>query len=149
MARIESFGIDAIAVELKQMSQQTGQLAQRMLAAGAGELKGLWQKEISAHGHVDTGDMRESVAATEPKKSADGLMVEVYPQGKDRNGVSNAEKAYLLHYGWKGRRTKARKDGTRGKNAKKGDHFVDAIEAAAPELVEKAMATAMERELKK
>lgn len=149
MARIESFGIDAIAVQLKEMSALTGQMAQQMLAAGADELKTLWQKEIRAHGHVDTGDMVESVAATEAKKSGDGLMVEVYPQGKDRKGVSNAEKAYLLHYGWKGRRSKIRKSGERGKNARRGDHFVDAIEAAAPDAVEKAMAAAMDRELKK
>lgn len=149
MAKMQSFGLDAVAVQLKELGQQTGPVAQRMLEAGAGELKALWRKEISTRGHVDTGDMLESVDATEPKKSADGLMIEVYPQGNDRKGVSNAEKAYLLHYGWKGRATRKKADGTRGKNAKKGDHFVDAIEKAAPDLVQAAMEKALDRALGK
>ena len=78
MAKMQSFGLDAVAVQLKELGQQTGPVAQRMLEAGAGELKALWRKEISARGHVDTGDMLESVDATEPKKSADGLMIEVH-----------------------------------------------------------------------
>lgn len=34
-----------------------------------------------------------------PKLVGDVRMIDIYPQGKDRKGVRNAEKAFILHYG--------------------------------------------------
>ena len=51
---------------------------------------------------VDTGDMKKSVKATKLRKTDSGGFVEVYPQGKDRKGVSNATKAFVAQYGKSG-----------------------------------------------
>jgi hypothetical protein len=37
--------------------------------------------------------------AREPKEIGDVLTIDIYPQGTDRHGVRNAEKAFILHYG--------------------------------------------------
>ena len=50
------------------------------------------------------------------KKTKKGSKREVYPQGKDKKGIRNAEKAYILHY---------------GKSTKKGTRFVDNINTKA------------------
>ena len=34
-----------------------------------------------------------------PKTDGGVKYIDIYPQGKDRKGVRNAEKAFLLHYG--------------------------------------------------
>lgn len=70
-----------------------------------------WKKAAIAHGHGGRGRMVEAIA---PKYSTQsGSMIDIYPQGTDKDGVRNAEKAFLLHYGWSGRA---------------GDHWVDDAE---------------------
>lgn len=113
MARLKSQGLDALANDLKQLGKDITEVEEEMLDAGAQEIVAAWKEGITSAGHVDTGEMRDSVKATKKRKQK---AREIYPQGKDSKGVRNAEKAFVNHY---------------GKGSKPGDRFVDKIEDAA------------------
>lgn len=114
MARFEIQGMDETIAEMKRMGETTGPTTDRMLLAGAEEMKTAWVNAINRYDHVDTGAMRRSVGyAKKPKEIFGGKALDVYPRGKDKQGTRNAEKAFVLHYG--------RKNMT-------ASHFVDAAE---------------------
>ena len=58
------------------------------------------------------------------KKSGDAYTSSIYPHGRDRRKQSNAEKAFVLHY---------------GTSRIHGDHFVDDAEQRAGDAAEQAM----------
>lgn len=124
MANLRVQGLDELEKELQQFSGETEAIEAAMLEAGAEKLKEAWLYHILKKGHVDTGSMMDAVKASKPRKGRGGTSVDVYPQGKDQKGVRNAEKAFLLHYGWKD---------------KPGNHFVDNIEQDAEEAVAETM----------
>lgn len=100
MARMETNGLDAVIEEMTRLGEMTGKAADAMLMAGAAVYRQHWQRSAQMHGHVDTGDMVASVGYSgTPKTIEDARTLDVYPQGKDRKGVRNAEKAFILHYG--------------------------------------------------
>lgn len=126
-------GVDRIIDELGRMDALTGSMAEEMVDAGARVLVDTWKDVIRSRGHVDTGDMLRSVKAKKPAGSSEVVAREVYPLGKDAKGVRNAEKAFILHYGWKSRQ---------------GDHFVDQVEADANEPAVSAMEAVMDKYMK-
>nr|DAR14798.1 MAG TPA: hypothetical protein [Caudoviricetes sp.] len=140
MANFHVQGIDGLAKGLELLGQKTGPMAEDMLHAGALILIGTWNRVIIARGHVETGAMLRSVKATKPKINKDGnLEIQVYPQGAERKEhrkkpVRNAEKAFVLHYGWK---------------SKKGDHFVDEIEESGTPKAIDAMEYIMSKEIER
>ena len=48
-----------------------------------------------------TGDLAASIVVSKIKERDNGKMVEVYPDGKDRHGVRNVTKGFVLQYGRK------------------------------------------------
>lgn len=133
MAKFEINGVDRVIDELGRMDALTGPMAEEMVDAGARVLVDTWKDVIRSRGHVDTGDMLRSVKAKKPAGSSEVVAREVYPLGKDAKGVRNAEKAFILHYGWKSRQ---------------GDHFVDQVEADANEPAVSAMESVMNKYMK-
>lgn len=100
MARFDTSGLDAVLEEMKQEEQLTGPAADAMLMAGAEEVKKAWKRSAEEHGHRATGAMIESIGyAREPKQADDVRSIDIYPRGKDKKGVRNAEKAFILNYG--------------------------------------------------
>lgn len=100
MARFDMSGLEETIRDMQRMGQQSGNAAKAMLQAGAEKVKAAWRAATEAHGLVDTGDMLESIGfARNPKQIGDMLSIDIYPQGRDRKGVRNAEKAFILHYG--------------------------------------------------
>ncbi len=100
MARFDTSGIDDIVEEMRRMGELTGETADAMLLAGAEEVKKAWQTSAEIHGLRDTGAMIESIGYSRTPKTIDGIrQIDIYPQGKDRKGIRNAEKAFLNHYG--------------------------------------------------
>ena len=75
--------------------------------------------------------MRNSVRASAVKKNGEAYVTSIYPHGRDRKRQSNAEKAFILHY---------------GSSKLKGDHFVDDAEAKAEEAVEQVMQNVWDRD---
>ena len=74
--------------------------------------------------------MVESVKPGAYHETLEGGWMEVYPQGEDPRGVSNAKKAFVINYGYGGRKTK-----------KTGDKFLTGqkkrLEVAAAEAMQK------------
>lgn len=131
MAKFSVNGIDELAADLRRLGQLDNEkLVSDMLDAGAEVVADEWIHGILEATKPDgrsTGDMVRSVAPTKGiKKIGDVSAKEIYPQGKDRKGVRNAEKAFILHYG----KSKANQPPTR---------FVDAVEEAAEDKAVSAM----------
>lgn len=125
MARLEAKGIDELINELIRIGQDTGPVADRMLMEAAPEVKKCWQDSARKHGHIDTGDMVNSINFPRKPRTVSGVRrIDIYPQGKDSKGVRNAEKAFILHY---------------GRSGKLGTHWVDDAEKAAEPRVQAAM----------
>lgn len=100
MARFQMEGFDELVNELKRMGELTGETADAMLMAGAEQAKKAWKFAAAMHGIRDTGDMIDSIDYAKQPKSVAGIkQIDIYPQGKGRNGIRNAEKAFFSHYG--------------------------------------------------
>lgn len=108
MAKMIIDGLDETVEQMARMGQLTGHVADEMLLAGADEMKIAWQNAITMYDHIDTGDMKRKVGYNKMPKSVmeSKKLLEIYPQGKDKQGTRNAEKAFVLHYG------KSREDGS-------------------------------------
>lgn len=100
MARFDVSGLDETIEEMKRLGQMTGQTADAMLMAGADEVRKAWRQSAEEHRHRDTGDMIASIGfARKPKEIGSIRSIDIYPQGKDKRNIRNAEKAFILHYG--------------------------------------------------
>lgn len=100
MARFDVSGLDETIEEMKRLGQMTGQTADAMLMAGADEVRKAWRQSAEEHRHRDTGDMIASIGfARKPKDVGSIRSIDIYPQGKDKRNIRNAEKAFILHYG--------------------------------------------------
>ena len=100
MARFRTEGLDELIERMTEMELTVSELADEMLIAGAEEVREAWKKSAEEHGHIDTGDMINSIDySKQVRQIGDIKEVDIYPQGKDRKGVRNVEKAFILHYG--------------------------------------------------
>lgn len=125
MAMLKTEGMRDMLLQMHRLGEESGEVAQRMILAGAEEVKKAWQQEADARGHRKTGAMIASVGyARKPEKIGEAFVLDIYPQGKDANGIRNAEKAFLLHY---------------GTSRIRGDNWVDAAEQAAEYTSQAAM----------
>jgi hypothetical protein len=134
MARFELSGFDDVLDEMKRLGELSGDVADRMLMAGAEVVKKEWKASAERSGHRDTGDMIASINyARKPKTAGDIRTIDIYPQGKDSKGVRNAEKAFILNYGTKTR---------------KASQWVDKADQASGEPVMQAMTKIWDEHLK-
>ena len=100
MARFDVSGLDETIEEMKRLGQMTGRTADAMLMAGSDEVRKAWKRSAEEHRHRDTGDMIASIGfARKPKAIGSIRTIDIYPQGKDKRNIRNAEKAFILHYG--------------------------------------------------
>ena len=93
-------------VGLDLCSEQLGKLGRPMIRqiveAGAATAGSRQQSRIM-NLHYKNGDMMASVQNGQYREDLDGGSIDVYPQGIDRRGVSNAMKAFVINYGRGGR----------------------------------------------
>lgn len=100
MARFDVSGLDETIEEMKRLGQMTGRTADAMLMAGAEEVRKAWRQSAEEHRHRDTGDMIASIGFQRTPKDVGSIRtIDIYPQGKDKRNIRNAEKAFILHYG--------------------------------------------------
>ncbi|MPM44832.1 hypothetical protein SDC9_91514 [bioreactor metagenome] len=134
MARFQSKGIDELIKLLDPNDIAGDEILDAMLVAGASVMKKYWIQGIRAAGHIDTGDMLNSVGFSAKPRKKDGVRsISIYPRGTDEKGVRNAQKAFVLNY---------------GTSKIAGSHFVDAAERAAQSEIEKAMNDVYEEKLR-
>jgi len=143
MSAFKTEGIDEVLAEMQYYGELMGPTADKMLAAGAGEVKKAWKEEATRRKFHDDGHMIKSIGFSRKAVSAGDIQsIPIYPQGEDPDGVRNAEKAYILHYGKKGS-SSSRAKKRRGRNKFKQEgipatHWVDDAERAAVAPVEAA-----------
>lgn len=100
LARFDMSGLNSVIDEMRRLEEDTGPTDERMIMAGAEEVKKAWRRSAEEHNHRDTGDMIESIGyPRKPENIGGALSIDIYPQGTDHKGVRNAEKAFILHYG--------------------------------------------------
>lgn len=98
--RFISTGLDAMIRDMERLGEESGEMAEAMVNVAADEIRAAWKESAEKHGLRDTGDMIDSIDFKGPVFSiGDALARDVYPLGKDKKGVRNAEKAFILHYG--------------------------------------------------
>lgn len=124
MARLTFDGIDDVVKDMQRMGQLSGKVADEMLAKGAEKMQKSWVSVINRRNLIDTRAMRKSVKPTKPKEIYGGKSVDIFPKGKDKKGVRNAEKAFILHY---------------GKSGFDATHFVDEVVQEGEPEAQKAM----------
>lgn len=120
MASLSTSGLDELIDKLEKVGQGMNEpLIDAMLQAGAEEVKKAWKKTADKYDLRNNGDMIESIDYSQkPKSLGAAKYIDIYPQGTDRRGERNAEKAFLLHYGW---------------SSFQGTHWVDEAEEIAEE----------------
>lgn len=125
--------LDEIAKELSQLGEAVdGELGQEMLDEGAKIVTSEWRRSINNHKHMKSYSMVRSVGVakgTKAKKFRD-----IFPKGKDKKGVRNAEKAFIAHY---------------GKSGQLGTHFIDEAEANAKAKVAAVMQDKLDKYIEK
>lgn len=101
MAKIDFAGLDQVLGNVAALAESVNaDTAERMLSAGAAVMADAQQASIQQCGLIDTGDMYRSVGHTKMKSDGSGAyFTDVFPQGKDRKGVRNAEKFFIAEYG--------------------------------------------------
>ena len=103
MATFKVHGITELTQEWQRAAQQSPALCKRMVEAGAEEATRILKRHIQIAGLVDTKKMIDNTKPTKIKEDVGGFSCEVYPQGKDKKGVKNVEKAFVNNYGTTGR----------------------------------------------
>lgn len=106
----------------------------KIVMAGAEVCAEETKQEITRYRHVVTGDMMTGVAAGKYHEDLGEGWVEVYPQGYDSRGISNAKKAFVINYGRGGRKT-----------AKTGDKFITGNKKTMQAIVNRAMQAESDR----
>lgn len=103
MAKFEYSGTEELETRLAEMDKH---MIKGIVMAGADACSREMQAMIGAYRHVRTGSMQQNVAPAKYHEDLNSGWVDVYPQGNDSRGVSNAKKAFVINYGYGGRKTK-------------------------------------------
>lgn len=125
MARCEYDGFERIDGVLTRLSRTS---IKEVVMAGAEACVEETRRSIEQYHHVVTGSMMAGVQPGKYHEDIGSGWVEVYPQGEDGRGVSNATKAFVINYGRGGRRT-----------SRTGDKFITGQTKTMQEVVAKAM----------
>ena len=132
MAKQSFSGFENVERQLTKLGRGT---VKRLVGAGAKALTEYTQESTQKYHHIGkTGSMKENVRPGQYHETLDGGWQEVYPQGDDPRGVSNAMKAFVINYGYGGKKT-----------AKTGDKFITGNKRKR----QSAVAAAMEEENQK
>jgi hypothetical protein len=131
MARCEYTMAEAMESGLQRLGREG---MKQIVMAGAQAVVEETKKTIFQYRHVVTGSMMGSVAPGKLHEDIDSTWVDVYPQGDDRRGVSNAKKAFVINYGYGKRRTE-----------KTGDKFITGHKATMQEVASRAMQAESDR----
>lgn len=134
MARFDVTGMQDTIRELNRLGEGIGPTADAMLHAGGEVMVQGWQYQAAKHGHIRTGAMYDSIKQSKPRTLKGVRQITVYPMGTDsynrRKPVRNAEKGFVLNYGW---------------GRKAGTHWAEEAEETSAEPAVDAMETVMDR----
>jgi hypothetical protein len=139
-------GLDKLSDKLGKLEgAEMRNFVERIVKAGADAAAAEMKGAILSSGHHVTGRMAEATGPAEFHHELRGGYQNVYPQGEDGRGVSNALKAYVVNYGLGARMTV--RSGGRIRN-KTGDKFITKRFKTSEAKAQAAMAAEAERALK-
>ena len=101
MAKFTVTGLDDVQEAMLRRDKATMEAVPEMLKAGGEVIKNAFQaetKKLNSTGR-GTGDLTASIKVSAVKERNGGKYVDIAPTGKDRHGVRNAEKGFVLNYG--------------------------------------------------
>lgn len=103
MAKFNVVGLDDIQESMLRRDKATMEAVPEMLEAGGAVVKKAQQEEIKSTftSRRSTGALANSIVISKIKEKNGGKSIEVYPDGKDKHGVRNATKGFVLQYGRK------------------------------------------------
>lgn len=103
MAEFNVVGLDEIAESYLRREEKTVEAVPEMLKAGGEVMRKAQADEIrlTFNSRRSTGDLARSITVSKVKDVEGGKCVEVYPDKKDRHGIRNATKGFVLQYGRK------------------------------------------------
>lgn len=101
MAKFTITGLDDVQEALLRQEAIAVAAVPEMLEAGGEVMKGAFQAETSKLNSTgrSTGALTASIKVSAVKERNGGKYIEIAPTGKDRHGVRNAEKGFVLNYG--------------------------------------------------
>lgn len=99
MARFKFSGLDKIQTELEERGARVSGVVNHALYAGAKVMKQEQAQAMKDYKLKDTGDLIKSIKSGKIRKTDTGKMITVGPDGVDRKGVRNMEKAAIAQYG--------------------------------------------------
>ena len=106
----------------------------RIVEAGSAAAVKFEQEQTRAAGHVITGQMKESISAGPYHEDLNTAWQYVYPSGTGDHGQDLTVVAYVINYGYGGKRT-----------AKTGDKFITGNRKQLEDAVHEAMAAEADR----
>lgn len=104
MAKLDISGFNEFTDLLLKQDKIAMEAVPEMLV-GAGEVvkevlvQSIIQNNFTKSGKRAFGDLKASIKVTKIKKKGEEKYVEAYPMGKNRKGVRNATKGFVLNYG--------------------------------------------------
>ena len=131
MAKVEFHDGD-FGVKLEQLGGR--ETIRRIVEAGVKAAVKLDRERTVAAGHVITGQLKEGFGPGIYHEDLDAAWQYVYPQGTDSDGQDLAKIAFVINYGYGGKRT-----------AKTGDKFMTGKKPQLDDAVREAMAAEAER----
>ena len=102
MANFNINGFEDIEQDLMRESERSATVVPAMLNAGADILVKEQKKEVRktfGDSSRSTGALEKSLKKSKVKSKGVKKTIEVSPTGKDKKGVRNAEKGFILEYG--------------------------------------------------
>ena len=131
MAKVEFHDGD-FGVKLEQLGGR--EAIREIVSAGVQAAIKLDQERTVEAGHVITGKLKEGFAPGVYHEDLDSAWQYVYPQGTDINGQDLSKIAFVINYGYGGRKT-----------AKTGDKFITGRKPQLDDAVREAMEAEAER----
>ena len=136
MARMTVNDTDFDTSAITRMRENARDNIRQIVMAGATAAEQRMADNITQRRHVRTGDMLKAVGNNGYREGYMYGATDVYPQGDDRKGIRNADKAFIINYG---------RGGVRKQGAKMGDRFITGDEKRAGEVVHQAMQAESDR----
>lgn len=131
MAKIE-YNAGDFGRELDQLMSREN--IRRIVEAGSAAAVKFEQEQTRAAGHVITGQMKESISAGPYHEDLNTAWQYVYPSGTGDHGQDLTVAAYVINYGYGGKKTK-----------KTGDKFITGNRKQLEDVVHEAMAAEADR----
>ena len=100
-AKFNVVGLDDVQEAMLRQDAIVEEAVPEMLKAGGAVMQKAQQEEIKTrfNSRRSTGALLASIKVSAVKEIDGGKRVEIYPNGKDKHGVRNAEKGFVLNYG--------------------------------------------------